>query len=332
MGEKNEDGARVFALSDVHVDSGLNLTWIQALSESDFQRDVLILAGDVSDRMDRLASALARLRSRFASVFFVPGNHELWIRGTGPPRGSLGKFDQVLALCDSLDVRTRPGRVGNGEGVWIVPLFSWYMKPEEGTDSLYVPKAGEDMTLSMWSDNHFVRWPATPRPAAEFFLRANERYVLRKYDAPVISFSHFLPRRELIFGNPAPRQSGKSLADPHPGFNFSRVAGCGRLDAQVRRLGSTIHVYGHQHRNRFRKIDGITYVSHCLGYPRERETGHIRGLEGGPRLVWDSSGPAPDPETPHPLPDLARDGAVRRSPASEGDTSSDNPLKKTETA
>jgi hypothetical protein len=140
MGEKNEDGGRVFALSDVHVDSGLNLTWIQALSESDFQRDVLILAGDVSDRMDRLASALAGLRSRFASVFFVPGNHELWIRGTGPPRGSLGKFDRVLALCDSLDVRTRPGRAGNGNGVWIVPLFSWYMKPEEGPDSLYVPK------------------------------------------------------------------------------------------------------------------------------------------------------------------------------------------------
>ena len=165
--DRNERVAtRIFALSDVHVDSTLNRTWIQALSESDFQRDVLILAGDVSDRMDRLASALASLRSRFASVYFVPGNHELWVRGTGAPRGSLSKFDQVLALCDSLDVRTRPGRVGNGNGVWIVPLFSWYLKPEDGSDSLYVPKAGEDGTLSMWSDDHFVRWPEAARPAA----------------------------------------------------------------------------------------------------------------------------------------------------------------------
>ena len=290
MGENEKEAARIFALSDVHVDSALNLAWMNTLSESDFQRDVLILAGDVSDRMDRLESTLAGLRARFADVFFVPGNHELWVRRAGTPRGSLGKFDQVIALCDRLDVRTRPGRVGTGKGVWIVPLFSWYLKPEEGPDSLFTPKAGEDETLSMWSDGHFVTWPETARPAAEYFLDANERSISRDYDAPVISFSHFLPRRELIFGGPAPRRWGGSPGDPHPAFNFSRVAGCRGLDAQIRRLGSTVHVYGHQHRNRFREIEGVTYISHCLGYPRERENGHIRGLAGGPRLVWDAGG------------------------------------------
>lgn len=291
MGDNEKAAARIFALSDVHVDSALNRAWMDSLSESDFRRDVLILAGDVSDRMDRLEETLAGLRRRFAGVFFVPGNHELWVRGTGTPGGSLDKLDQVLALCDRLDVRTRPGRTGNGKGVWIVPLFSWYLKPEEGPDSLYTPKAGEDETLSMWSDDHFVRWPETARPAAGYFLSVNERNISREYDAPVISFSHFLPRRELIFGIPLPRWLGKLPGDPHPAFNFSRVAGCRRLDAQIRRLGSKIHVYGHQHRNRFRQIEGVTYISHCLGYPRERENGHIRGLDRGPRLIWDSGGP-----------------------------------------
>ncbi|MCY3766388.1 MAG: metallophosphoesterase [Gemmatimonadetes bacterium] len=295
MIENERETARIFALSDVHVDSALNLAWMNSLSESDFQRDVLILAGDVSDRMDRLERTLAGVRSRFADVFFVPGNHELWVRRAGLPRGSLGKFDQVLSLCDRVDVRTRPGRVGSRKGVWIVPLFSWYLKPEEGPDSLFTPKAGEDETLSMWSDDHFVRWPETARPPAEFFLDANERNLSGTYEAPVISFSHFLPRRELIFGIPAPLRWGKSPGDPHPAFNFSRVAGCRGLDAQIRRLGSTIHVYGHQHRNRFREIEGVTYVSHCLGYPRERENGHIRGLDGEPRLIWDAAGPAGDP-------------------------------------
>lgn len=295
MGETENDTPRIFALSDLHVDSRLNLAWVRALSRSDFQRDVLILAGDLTDRMDRLESTLSELRSRFSSLFFVPGNHELWVRRATPPRGSLDKFDQVLALCDRLDVNTRPGRAGNGTGVWIVPLFSWYLKPEEGPDSLYSPKAGEDTTLSMWSDDHFVRWPEAARPAADFFLRLNERCVAREYDAPVISFSHFLPRKELIYGIAARRPSGKWPADPHPAFNFSRVAGCRGLDAQVRRIGASIHVYGHQHRNRFREIEGVTYISHCLGYPRERETGHIHGLDGGPRLIWDGSGPVRDP-------------------------------------
>ena len=294
MGENDNEAPRIFALSDVHVDSALNLAWVDSLSESDFQRDVLILAGDVSDRVERLERTLSDLRRRFASVFFVPGNHELWIRRAGPPRGSLDKFEQVLAICDRLDVRTQPGRIGDRKGVWIVPLFSWYLKPEEGPDSLYTPKSGEDETLSMWSDDHFFRWPETARPAAEFFLGVNERNISRTYEAPLISFSHFLPRRELIFGMPAPRRWGGSPGDPHPGFNFSRVAGCRGLDVQIRRLGSTLHVYGHQHRNRFREIDGVTYVSHCLGYPRERENGHIRGLDGGPRLVWDAGGPVRD--------------------------------------
>ena len=290
MDETERDTPRIFALSDVHVDSALNLNWMNSLSEADYLRDVLILAGDVSDRVDRLERTLSDLRRRFASVFFVPGNHELWVRRATPARGSLGKFDQVLDLCERLGVNTRPCRVGIGTGVWIVPLFSWYLKPEEGPDSLYTPKSGEDETLSMWSDDHFVKWPETERPAAEYFLGLNERNVSRTYEAPVISFSHFLPRRELIFGRSVPRRWGGSPGDPHPAFNFSRVAGCRGLDAQIRRLGATMHVYGHQHRNRFREIDGVTYVSHCLGYPRERENGHIRGLNGGPRPVWDTGG------------------------------------------
>jgi hypothetical protein len=65
----------------------------------------------------------------------------------------------------------------------------------------------------------------------------------------------------------------QSVATPrrrHPAFNFTRVAGCEQLDVQIRQLGSSVHVYGHQHRNRRRLVGGILYVSNCLGYPRDR--------------------------------------------------------------
>ena len=77
--------------------------------------------------------------------------------------------------------------------------------------------------------------------------------------------------------------------DPNPRFNFSRVAGTSALDTQIRRLGSIIHVYGHQHRNRDRVIDGVHYVSHCLGYPVERSRGVVRGIDEGVREVWPGS-------------------------------------------
>jgi hypothetical protein len=123
---------------------------------------------------------------------------------------------------------------------------------------------------------------------ADFFLKLNDCHVRRHYDAPVISFSHFVPRRELIYSTPAERQ-GRHLSDPYPQFNFSRVAGCTGIDTQIRQLRSTIHIYGHQHRNRNRVIDGVRYISHCLGYPRERQHVSMDSSTRSPTLIYDLS-------------------------------------------
>jgi predicted phosphodiesterase len=287
--EKREP--RVWAISDVHTDIKQNRAWLCALSKTAYLRDTLILAGDVSDRLEILRDTLTHLQSLFAAVCYVPGNHELWIRRREYP-DSITKFWQVRHLCDTLGIHTQPLKLSttSGTSVWIVPLFSWYMKPEEGEGSLFVEKPGEDRTLSMWSDHHFTSWPSTVTvpTAADFFLRLNECHLSRPYDAPVISFSHFLPRTELIYSTPEERQ-GRVLTDPYPQFNFSGVAGCIGIDTQIRRLGAVIHIYGHQHRNRNRLIDGVRYISHCLGYPRERKHLSADHIVEGPTLIYDLS-------------------------------------------
>jgi len=102
----------------------------------------------------------------------------LWLAKDDPYRDSLEKFWGVLDLCRELEVHTdvfnaesRPG----ADPLWVVPLFSWYTKPEEGTDSLYVAKAGDDPTLSMWNDNYLVQWPSAwaGRRPADYFLKLN---------------------------------------------------------------------------------------------------------------------------------------------------------------
>jgi len=287
---------RVFALSDVHADYAVNRAWLQALPAADYAANALILAGDVSDDLRRLRETLAALRAKFAEVFFVPGNHELWVRRR-ECADSMAKFRLVLDLCAELGVRTSPARVGSpgDAGVWVVPLFSWYVQPEEGSGSLFVPKAGEDPSLEMWADRYFTRWPGLGPglSVADAFLRLNDAHVHRSYDAPVISFSHFLPRAELMARTREESAARRRpLPDRNPRFNFSRVAGCAGLEAQIRRLGPAIHLYGHQHRNRQRRIDGVLYVSHCLGYPSERESGHVDGVGDGPKLIW----PRPQPD------------------------------------
>jgi predicted phosphodiesterase len=261
---------RVYAWSDLHADYAANRDRIAAAAGQGTRGDVLLVAGDVSDRLETLARTLELLRTRFAELFFVPGNHEAWLRGGGFA-DSQAKLDRIEALCAELGVRTRPARLGQGgEAVWIVPLASWYVRPEHGEDSLFVAKAGEDASQSLWADDVLVRWPdGDAGAAARRLLRGNEPHLERSYDAPVVSFSHFLPRREVMFRAPEEQASAPRQPDRHPAFNFSRVAGSLGIERQLRALGSRVHVYGHQHRNRDRVLDGVRYVSHCLGYPGE---------------------------------------------------------------
>ncbi|HEX2091352.1 MAG TPA: metallophosphoesterase [Longimicrobiaceae bacterium] len=250
---------RIFAVSDLHTDFRENRALVEGIPLGEHTGDALIVAGDIADGMDRLEATLALLRARFREVFFVPGNHELWVRGdTGD---SVDKFNRILRLCDSLGVRTRPARL---EGVWIVPLFSWY---EAEFDSYDDAETGE---LEGWADFHFCRWPEGVGRPCDFFLGMNESH-LRTYDAPVVSFSHFLPRRDLL--PPAKYLRFRGLP---------QVAGCAALDAQVRRVGARVHVFGHSHIDFDQEIEGVRYVQNALRYPRDR-TGGAFPL----RAVWD---------------------------------------------
>jgi hypothetical protein len=287
---------RVFAISDIHADYRENRRWVHDLSMLDFARDALIVAGDISHDRGVLDEVLKALVERFSTVFFVPGNHDLWLRD-GTSSDSLAKLHDLFAACAAHGVLTTPRRLGapgDLDPVWVVPLFSWYDRPEDAGASLYLPKVGEDPTLSMWADSWEVQWPkgGVPRPALRF-LDMNEARVDEVRLGPVITFSHFLPRPELMYPTAAELVDlERPLVDPVPAFNFSRVAGTLHLDDQLRRAGSLIHVYGHQHRNRRLFFDGVLYLSHCLGYPRERSTGRIRGVAAGLKLVWDTAGRA----------------------------------------
>lgn len=270
---------RVFGWSDLHVDYGANFKLLGQLSQHDFQDDVLLLAGDVSSHLDRLTRALRELKERFAEVAFVPGNHDLWI-AAGERGDSLGKLHDLRTRARDLGIRMEPFtcRAGN-RLVQVIPLLSWYLKPEEGEGSLYLAKPGEDPDLRMWADNFRIKWPAlsAAQSPAEHLLSLNTSESTDASAKPseipltTLTFSHFLPRVELVFSDwERFKTKGVSSGDDRaPEFNFTRVAGCRQLDVLLRQRGATIHLYGHQHRNRNRVIDGVRYLSHCLGYPVE---------------------------------------------------------------
>lgn len=244
---------RIFALSDIHADFEPNARWLRNLSFHDYRADVLILAGDVTDSLPLLEWSLGLLARRFQQVLFVPGNHELWTLRDSPRTGSFEKFERIREIVRNSGASMETFRT---DRLSIVPLHSWY-------DFSFGAPSNE--LLDLWMDFRACTWPQgyEAPEITRRFLALNETALEDAAHRPhaddhtLISFSHFLPRSDLV-----PQRGTLKL-------DLSPVLGCALLDQQLRQLRSTIHVYGHSHVNRRIEIDAVTYVNNAFGYPHE---------------------------------------------------------------
>ena len=123
-----------------------------------------------------------------------------------------------------------------------MPLFSCY-------ESDYDRQGEADVSsLEGRADFYFCKWPVGMGSVSEYFLSLNGSRI-KEYDGPVITLSHFLPRRELL---PAvERLSFRWLP---------LVAGTLALDRQIRALNAVTHVFGHSHIDFGQVIEGVRYI------------------------------------------------------------------------
>ena len=238
---------RIFALSDIHVDFEANARSISSLSAQDYREDFLILAGDVSHSLQLLAKNLELLANRFRKVFYVPGNHDLWVIRDSDGKTSFDKFNEIAAVMENCGVSGAPF---HDDTISIVPLLGWY-------DYSFGEPSNELTTT--WGDFLFCKWPdhLGMEEIASRFAAMNEP-LIRPPNNLVISFSHFVPRIDVM---PDFISEGNRIVYP--------VLGSILLERQIRQIRSDIHVYGHTHVNRRVDIDGTAYINNAFGYPSE---------------------------------------------------------------
>lgn len=262
---------RLYLVSDIHVDAQENMRWLEQLSSTYFLRDALIVAGDVSEDLELVEVALQILAAKFELVYFTPGNHDLWVNGDG---NSMTKLHAIFALCDRLGVATRPRRFGDkpeGCGIWVCPLLSFHhssFDTEPDVRGWAVPSAEEVMV-----DYRACTWPdglsMLDDSVAAAMDAANEQHwsddgsdqalAQRPRSEPLVTFSHFLPREELL---------------PEKRFLFlpclPKASGSAYLGARVAELASDVHCFGHTHFAWDMSLDGTRYVQAALANPSER--------------------------------------------------------------
>jgi len=272
------DKVRIWALSDIHFDQHGAPEWCKALSSSFFRDDVLLVAGNMAGNMVKLKFGLTVLKSKFRRVFFIPGNHDLWVRRwtmNDLMKGekvqdelklfgdSVAKLLEVLQACDELGVETAPAEVA--AGVFVVPLLSWYSRDFVDRDMKKEHASQTDAEVKITIDQ-WINWPfgCGADDAWKFFMKTNEaslsatmmakaNYEQFSNDkAVVLTMTHFLTRPELKFDWSVP--------------GIWDHIGCGGLDEQIRTVGSSVHVYGHSCKGGpVTEIEGIAYVHRYLG-------------------------------------------------------------------
>lgn len=231
----------IYAISDMHTDRAENMAWVRSRAHypADARTSCCVVAGDVSHRLDVLEETLGHLCDAFARVFFVPGNHELWIRpsdAAGPGgllQDSLAKSDAIATLCAELGVSTAPELVG---GVVIVPLLSWYDRSLSMPDVPSLPlKLWSDFSRCAWPVDRFGRAPARTLPTSAFSAAAATRdaaiaaYFLAENELTVESASAAIAQlaeltradtaTPLGAAEPSPARPGRSVhADGPPGL------------------------------------------------------------------------------------------------------------------
>jgi len=235
---------KVYAISDVHFDHKINEDWAHRIDDFKFQEDVLIVAGNLTDTKNALARALITLKSKFRRVFYVPGNHELWLAPAEATRypDSLSKLLAIFELCDELGVDIFPAAVA--QDVFILPLLSWYHAGFDQHDPFPDPGAKFDQ---------HCKWPLDAETQVwKYMLKLNEAHLRHPYHGTVISFSHFVPLQGLPISS-----FGKA----------AKAMGCEEIDDQVRtiQMRNRVHVYGHSYRKHAQYENGILYVNHYHG-------------------------------------------------------------------
>ena len=233
----------------------------------DSPRDWLLVAGDVAEKAADIEWALRTLSARFATVVWVPGNHELWTVSTDPVqlRGE-ARYRHLVSMCRRMGVITPedpfPLWEGAGGPLTIVPLFVLYdysFRPD-GTTTKAEALALAYETGIVCSDEAVLYHD--PYPSRDAWCHARTEVTERRLAAlqpgtRTVLVSHF----------PLTREPTRVLKYPE----FAQWCGTERTADWHVRFGAEAVVYGHLHIPCTTWEDGVRFEEVSFGYPEELE-------------------------------------------------------------
>ncbi|TXT53842.1 MAG: hypothetical protein BAJATHORv1_110034 [Candidatus Thorarchaeota archaeon] len=265
---------KIAAVSDIHVaPDGSDKELVKEIHviASDYEPDVFVIAGDISDDSKILSETLATLRLKNCVNLYVPGNHDIWFeKETG--LSSLDKYSTVIGkICQKTGFAYLPDEPEIVSDTAFVGSIGWYDYsfrseefdiPEECFES-------KEFKGSIWYDVFSVDWEFSDREATDLFNRKLQYDLSVLPDAveKVVYVSHHLPFREMtLYKNILPWDFFSA---------FMGATSTGQILQEEERV--VLAIAGHSHIRKIQKIEQITAMTVPIGYGRP-ENGEYESL------------------------------------------------------
>ena len=308
-----EGNIKVFLISDVHFDATENERFIEQmpsfLNKDDDCYSILIIAGDVAEKLSDLERCFRTCLKKFDCVFYTFGNHDLWC-ASKEEKCSLEKIQSVFKLCERLGVKTDPTsgeEIGEPTDdakrrVFIAPVHSWYEREFDTEEEVEAPEGVSIPGVErVMTDYRLCKWPKLDAWKKEITttttttIKSDDYYISKKIDTlndadgkferflenvkrakeegkdvTVITFSHFLPRIELI-------PEKRFLLYP----KLTQAVGSNILNERIERVTEILHLeksgkdshthaFGHTHFGWNLVLENnVRYVQAALATPKE---------------------------------------------------------------
>lgn len=262
---------KLWLISDVHLDShpkNLELWGLLAKQALRDKPDILVVAGDVCERLDVLHEGLKMFSSLEALKIYIPGNHDLWCRQENQV-DSLKKLEALLPDVVQANgwywLSQNPMVMGD---YYLVGSAAWYdysLMPEGH------PFETEDFSKKQrgsrqWMDGKWCHFPDQSSETVDFWLR--DRFYQELYTdlsrcpfgKKILLFTHFPFYKEL-------------LNFTHKDWDFEYFGafmGSSYYRSLLREFPVTLHGCGHLHRVcDFFSEEGTRVVMAPIGYLKE---------------------------------------------------------------
>lgn len=283
--------SRLLAISDIHLSYKTNREAYEKLEPH--PNDGLILCGDVGESADHCRMAFAQATACFKTVFWVPGNHELYTMPAKKEDGARGekKYLECVEIAREFGVFTPEDDYtlweGDGGPCLIAPIFTLYdysFRPDDVKLEDALEWAREENIEA--TDEHLlhpdpytsrIEWCHALVDQTEKKLAAA---VEAHPDVPLIIAGHWPLREDLVKLPRVPR--------------FSLWCGTTKTKDWHKRFNAKVVISGHLHIRRTDWIDETRFEEVSLGYPKQWQGCVEQGLDVNDLLREI----LPGPETP----------------------------------